>query len=60
MDNFSLLVEEIDFALDPMWVDIKPELFEHIDGPHTFAPHQKTTKIKTKAPIAGSQCDKLQ
>lgn len=30
--------EGIDFVLDPMWVDIKPELFEHIDGIHTFAP----------------------
>ena len=30
--------EGIDFVLDPMWIDIKPELFEHIDGIHTFAP----------------------
>ena len=30
--------EGIDFVLDPMWVDIKPELFEHIDGLRTFAP----------------------
>lgn len=24
--------EGIDFILDPMWADIKDELFEHIDG----------------------------
>ena len=30
--------EGIDFVLDPMWIDIKPALFEHIDGIHTFAP----------------------
>lgn len=30
--------EGIDFVLDPMWIDIKSELFEHIDGIHTFAP----------------------
>jgi uncharacterized LabA/DUF88 family protein len=24
--------EGIDFILDPMWADIKPDLFEHIDG----------------------------
>lgn len=24
--------EGIDFVLDPMWADIKPDLFEHIDG----------------------------
>ena len=37
--------EGIDFVLDPMWVDIKPELFEHIDGLRTFAPDpsKKTT-----------------
>ena len=35
--------EGIDFVLDPMWVDIKPELFEHIDGLRsvTSAPKQK-------------------
>lgn len=37
--------EGIDFVLDPMWVDIKPELFEHIDGLRTFAPNP-TKKIK--------------
>ena len=31
--------EGIDFVLDPMWVDIKPELFEHIDGLRSFAPN---------------------
>lgn len=24
--------EGVDFILDPMWADIKPDLFEHIDG----------------------------
>ena len=24
--------EGIDFVLDPMWANIKPDLFEHIDG----------------------------
>lgn len=36
--------EGIDFVLDPMWVDIKPELFEHIDGLRTFAPNPLKTK----------------
>lgn len=31
--------EGIDFVLDPMWIDVKPELFEHIDGLRTFAPN---------------------
>lgn len=36
--------EGVDFVLDPMWMDIKPELYEHIDGLRTFAPlpHEKT------------------
>lgn len=33
--------EGIDFVLDPMWQDIKPELFEHIDGLRTVAPRPK-------------------
>lgn len=36
--------EGIDFVLDPMWIDIKPELFEHIDGLQTFAPNPKKGK----------------
>lgn len=36
--------EGIDFVLDPMWVDIKPELFEHIDGLRTFAPKPSCKK----------------
>ena len=28
--------EGIDFILDPMWADIKPDLNEHIDGLHSF------------------------
>ncbi len=27
--------EGIDFILDPLWANIKPDLFEHIDGLHT-------------------------
>ncbi len=27
--------EGIDFLLDPMWANIRPELFEHIDGLHS-------------------------
>ncbi len=27
--------EGIDFVLDPLWADIKPNLFEHIDGLHS-------------------------
>ena len=33
--------EGIDFVLDPMWIDIKPELYEHIDGLKTFAPRPR-------------------
>lgn len=38
--------EGIDFVLDPMWVDIKPELFEHIDGLRsvTSSPKKKGQK----------------
>lgn len=28
--------EGIDFILDPMWADIRPSLFEHIDGLHSM------------------------
>lgn len=38
--------EGIDFVLDPLWTDIKPELFEHIDGLHTCT--SKPNKIKNK------------
>lgn len=37
--------EGIDFVLDPMWIDIKPELFEHIDGIRTFAPRPVAKKV---------------
>lgn len=37
--------EGIDFVLDPMWLEIKPELYEHIDGLSTFAP-KKISKSK--------------
>lgn len=30
--------EGIDFVLDPMWADIRPDLFEHIDGRRTTSP----------------------
>lgn len=30
--------EGIDFILDPMWADIKPDLFEHIDGLRSTCP----------------------
>jgi len=30
--------EGIDFVLDPMWADIRPDLFEHIDGRRTTCP----------------------
>lgn len=33
--------EGIDFILDPMWIKIKPDLFEHIDGLITKAPRPK-------------------
>ena len=36
--------EGVDFVLDPMWVDIKPELYEHIDGLRTFAPNPNKAK----------------
>ncbi len=39
--------EGIDFVLDPMWIDIKPELFEHIDGIHTFAPRPASKSDST-------------
>lgn len=28
--------EGVDFILDPMWADIRPNLFEHIDGLHSM------------------------
>ncbi len=40
--------EGIDFVLDPMWVDIKPELFEHIDGLRTFAHNPSKQKDSSK------------
>ena len=30
--------EGIDFVLDPMWIDVKADLSEHIDGMRTYAP----------------------
>ena len=40
--------EGIDFVLDPMWVDIKPELYEHIDGLRTFAHNPSKPKDARK------------
>ncbi len=34
--------EGIDFILDPLWSNIKPELFEHIDGLKTCCPKPTT------------------
>jgi len=36
--------EGIDFILDPMWVPIKPKLFEHIDGLHSECPKPQKKK----------------
>jgi uncharacterized LabA/DUF88 family protein len=36
--------EGIDFVLDPMWMDIKPELFEHIDGLRSVTSAPKRSK----------------
>lgn len=33
--------EGIDFILDPMWISVRPDLFEHIDGLITKAPRPK-------------------
>lgn len=42
--------EGIDFVLDPMWVNIKPELFEHIDGLRTFTHNPKDKTEEKKQP----------
>jgi len=36
--------EGIDFVLDPMRSDIKPELYEHIDGLYSCFPASTTAK----------------
>ncbi|WP_311145574.1 NYN domain-containing protein [Stomatobaculum longum] len=38
--------EGVDFILDPMRKDIKPDLFEHIDGIRTNAPHERAGDTK--------------
>jgi len=46
--------EGIDFILDPMWADIKSEMFEHIDGLRSCAnnPRIKTVKVvQAKIPV---------
>ncbi len=35
--------EGVDFILDPMWADIRPDLFEHIDGLRSVLPRPKST-----------------
>ncbi|ESE29873.1 hypothetical protein HMPREF9089_00906 [Eubacterium brachy ATCC 33089] len=40
--------EGIDFVLDPMWIKIKPDLFEHIDGLITKAPNPHKNKSVNK------------
>lgn len=40
--------EGIDFILDPMWSDIRPSLFEHIDGLQShWSKHQRDKKSNT-------------
>lgn len=41
--------EGIDFILDPMWADIKPNLAEHVDGIMSPTGHPKDPTKKTKA-----------
>lgn len=49
--------EGIDFILDPMWADIKPDLFEHIDGLMSqwgkHEPHRDTSP-DASAPVPAS------
>lgn len=44
--------EGIDFILDPMWQNIKPELNEHIDGLHSCC---KRDPIKDKDPLVSAK-----
>lgn len=44
--------EGIDFILNPMWQNIKPELNEHIDGLHSCC---KRDPIKDKDPLVSAK-----
>lgn len=37
--------EGIDFILDPMWADIRPNLFEHIDGLYSMWGKKKSSEV---------------
>lgn len=39
--------EGIDFILDPMWLQVKPSLIEHIDGVRTKTPKPGSDEIET-------------
>lgn len=39
--------EGIDFILDPMWADIKPDLFEHIDGLRSTCPRPANPRSRS-------------
>ena len=41
--------EGIDFILDPMWANVDPSLFEHIDGLESYIKKPKSTKKKSSA-----------
>lgn len=44
--------EGIDFILDPMWNNIDPQLFEHIDGLTSTCPKPVGFKTSIKTPLA--------
>ena len=41
--------EGIDFILDPMWADIRPDLFEHIDGLRSQWRHRESDETLISA-----------
>lgn len=41
--------EGIDFILDPMWADIRPDLFEHIDGLRSQWKHRENDETLISA-----------
>ena len=44
--------EGIDFILDPMWADIRPNLFEHIDGLSSMWKKKKTADSAEQPPAS--------
>lgn len=51
--------EGIDFVLNPLWADINPELFEHIDGMESITPRSSRTPQKdgfTSPTESGEKC----